>query len=38
MKAKSAHLTRCAWPSNPLSIRYHDEEWGLPQHDESRAL
>ena len=34
MKAKSANLTRCAWPSNPLSIRYHDEEWGLPQHDD----
>ena len=34
MKAKSANLTRCSWPSNPLSIRYHDEEWGLPQHDD----
>ena len=27
-------LIRCSWPSNPLSIRYHDEEWGLPQHDD----
>jgi DNA-3-methyladenine glycosylase I len=34
MKATSANLTRCSWPSNPLSIRYHDEEWGLPQHDD----
>ena len=34
MRAKSANLIRCAWPSNPLSIRYHDEEWGLPQHDD----
>ena len=34
MKAKSANLTRCSWPSNPLSIRYHDQEWGLPQHDD----
>src|SRR6478672_9867905 len=34
MKAKSGNLTRCSWPSNPLSIRYHDEEWGLPQHDD----
>ena len=34
MKAKSANLIRCSWPSNPLSIRYHDEEWGLPQHDD----
>ncbi len=34
MKAKASNLTRCSWPSNPLSIRYHDEEWGLPQHDD----
>ena len=27
-------LIRCAWPGNPLAIRYHDEEWGLPQHDD----
>ena len=25
---------RCAWPSNPLSIAYHDEEWGVPVHDD----
>ena len=34
MKPKSANPTRCSWPSDPLSIRYHDEEWGLPQHDD----
>jgi len=34
MKPKSPSLTRCTWPSNPLSILYHDEEWGLPQHDD----
>jgi DNA-3-methyladenine glycosylase I len=28
---------RCAWPSNELSVRYHDTEWGVPQHDD-RAL
>ena len=37
MKTKSSNLIRCTWPGNPLSIRYHDEEWGLPQHDD-RAL
>jgi DNA-3-methyladenine glycosylase I len=26
------HLPRCAWASNELSIRYHDEEWGVPVH------
>jgi DNA-3-methyladenine glycosylase I len=34
MKPKPRSLIRCSWPSNPLSIRYHDEEWGLPQHDD----
>jgi len=26
---------RCSWATNDLSIRYHDEEWGLPTHDET---
>jgi DNA-3-methyladenine glycosylase I len=30
----SSHLVRCPWPSNELSIRYHDEEWGTPVHDD----
>ncbi len=34
MTPKSANPARCSWPSNPLSIRYHDEEWGVPQHDD----
>lgn len=25
---------RCAWATNDLSIRYHDEEWGVPVHDD----
>ena len=25
---------RCAWAQNPLSIRYHDKEWGVPSHDD----
>ena len=27
---------RCSWAreSDPLSIAYHDEEWGVPSHDE----
>jgi DNA-3-methyladenine glycosylase I len=27
-------LIRCPWPSNELSIRYHDLEWGVPVHDD----
>ena len=29
---------RCGWcGDDPLYIRYHDEEWGVPEYD-SRAL
>src|SRR5260370_16502498 len=27
---------RCAWARNELAIRYHDEEWGVPVHDDHR--
>ncbi len=28
-------MTRCPWPgSDPLYLRYHDEEWGVPVHDD----
>jgi DNA-3-methyladenine glycosylase I len=27
-------LIRCSWARNPLSVRYHDEEWGTPQHED----
>lgn len=30
-------MKRCEWPKNELAIKYHDEEWGVPLHDE-RAL
>jgi DNA-3-methyladenine glycosylase I len=26
--------TRCSWPSTELDIAYHDEEWGVPVHDD----
>ncbi len=27
--------TRCAWAgTDPLYVRYHDEEWGVPVHDD----
>jgi DNA-3-methyladenine glycosylase I len=34
MKAPKKNVVRCAWPSNDLSILYHDQEWGVPQHDD----
>jgi len=35
---KSKTLTRCSWPSDELSIRYHDEEWGVPVHDDRKLF
>jgi DNA-3-methyladenine glycosylase I len=29
---------RCTWPNSELSIRYHDEEWGVPVHDDRTLL
>jgi len=31
-------LTRCFWATTPLSIAYHDEEWGVPVHDDDTRL
>lgn len=37
MKMKTK--TRCAWVSDdPLYIAYHDEEWGVPVHDDQRLF
>jgi len=29
---------RCAWARSPLSIAYHDNEWGVPLHDDTRLF
>ncbi|MBT8341787.1 MAG: DNA-3-methyladenine glycosylase I [Desulfatitalea sp.] len=32
-------LIRCPWPTDDLlMIRYHDETWGAPVHDDNRWL
>jgi DNA-3-methyladenine glycosylase I len=31
-------LRRCAWAKNDLSIAYHDQEWGVPVHDDHRLF
>jgi DNA-3-methyladenine glycosylase I len=32
-------VTRCHWAgSDPLSIEYHDREWGVPVHDDRRLF
>ena len=29
---------RCAWAANSLAVAYHDREWGVPQHDDTRLF
>ena len=32
-------VVRCAWAgSDPVYLRYHDDEWGKPTHDEHRLF
>jgi len=34
-RLKTADLTRCTWAgSDPLYVKYHDEEWGKPVYDD----
>src|SRR5215471_8578335 len=38
MTAKRA-TERCPWcGDDPLYVRYHDEEWGVPLHDDRRLF
>jgi DNA-3-methyladenine glycosylase I len=34
MANSPSELIRCSWAANPINIPYHDEEWGVPVHDE----
>ena len=27
-------MHRCGWPRTPIDIDYHDQEWGVPVHDD----
>jgi len=35
-KPREENLVRCHWAANGLNIPYHDEEWGVPVHDEKK--
>ena len=35
MTAAPAPRPRCAWANGDLETRYHDEEWGVPLHDDT---
>jgi DNA-3-methyladenine glycosylase I len=34
----NSDIVRCAWARNPLAIRYHDKEWGVPVHNDRRLF
>ena len=39
MTPLEAKPTRCAWAgTDPLYVRYHDAEWGVPQHTDRRLF
>ncbi|MGD1846293.1 MAG: DNA-3-methyladenine glycosylase I [Salibacteraceae bacterium] len=33
-KAKPHEIQRCSWVKHPLDFSYHDEEWGVPVHND----
>ena len=34
MQKANASFQRCTWPASELDIAYHDNEWGVPVHDD----
>ena len=38
MKSLDASVVRCPWATNTLNIPYHDEEWGVPLHDDRKLF
>lgn len=37
-RARAEPKRRCAWAAGALEIRYHDEEWGVPLHDDRKLF
>lgn len=39
LTARELAKPRCVWPgTDPLYVRYHDEEWGVPVHDDQKLF
>jgi DNA-3-methyladenine glycosylase I len=34
IEMRDAQIQRCSWATGDLNIAYHDEEWGVPSHDD----
>ena len=37
-KLSSSEVTRCAWAKGDEYVAYHDQEWGVPVHDDRRLF
>jgi DNA-3-methyladenine glycosylase I len=37
-KPSKNNLVRCRWATSELNIPYHDEEWGVPVHDDQKLF
>ena len=33
-RSERKEIGRCPWAKTDLYVRYHDEEWGVPVHDD----
>jgi DNA-3-methyladenine glycosylase I len=31
-------MNRCSWAQDPIMVEYHDNEWGVPVHDDGRLF
>lgn len=38
MAEKSSEIVRCSWANAEPSLRYHDEEWGVPSHEDRKLF
>jgi DNA-3-methyladenine glycosylase I len=38
MKSPEPGVIRCHWASKALNIPYHDQEWGVPLHDDQKLF
>lgn len=36
--ANDQKVVRCGWAKNDLSVLYHDQEWGVPVHEDRRLF
>jgi DNA-3-methyladenine glycosylase I len=38
MESPETNVIRCHWAKNALNTPYHDEEWGVPLHDDQKLF